>query len=64
MGHASLMRPVRPLPTMPFAHLPLRFGPNDAAAMIAAKVARGHGTSLTGIVRDASFAKNEMRRTC
>jgi hypothetical protein len=48
---------------MPFAHLPLRFGPNDAAAIIAAQVARGHGTSLTGIVRDASFAKNEMRRT-
>jgi hypothetical protein len=48
---------------LPFAHLPLRFGPNAAAAIIAAEIARGHGTSLTGIVRDASFAKNEMRRT-
>jgi len=45
-GHASLMRPNRPLPTLPFAKLPLRLGPNDAAAIIAARVARGHGTSV------------------
>jgi len=36
-GHASLMRPNRP---------PLRLGPNAAAAIIAAKVTRGHCTSL------------------
>jgi hypothetical protein len=30
------MRPKRPLPTLPFANLPLRRNPNDAAAIIAA----------------------------
>jgi hypothetical protein len=45
MGDASLMWPNRPLPTLRFVDLPLRFGPNGAAAIIAAKVARGHGTS-------------------
>ena len=48
MGHASLMRPDRPLPTVPFVELPLRRGPNASAAIIAAKVARGHGTSTSG----------------
>jgi len=36
MGHASLMRPDRPLPTWPFANVPLRRNPNVAAAIIAA----------------------------
>ncbi|MFZ1089620.1 MAG: hypothetical protein WAN75_10210 [Xanthobacteraceae bacterium] len=35
-GHASLMRPNRPLPTLPFAKLPLRRDPNATAAIIAA----------------------------
>jgi hypothetical protein len=35
-GHASLMRPNRPLPTLPFADMPLRRNPNAAAAIIAA----------------------------
>ena len=48
MGHASLIRPARPLPTVRFVNLPLRVGPNVAAAIIAAKVARGHGTSTSG----------------
>jgi hypothetical protein len=30
------MQPKRPLPTSPFAYLPLRRNPNDAAAIIAA----------------------------
>jgi hypothetical protein len=45
MGNASLMQPDGPLPTVRFVALPLRFGSNIAAAIIAAKVARGHGTS-------------------
>jgi len=48
MGHASLMRPDRPLPTVPFAVLPLRRGPNAAAAIIAALLTRGHDTSTSG----------------
>jgi hypothetical protein len=48
MGHASLMRPARPLPTVWLVNLPLRLGSNVAAAIIAAKVARGHGTSTSG----------------
>jgi acyl-coenzyme A thioesterase PaaI-like protein len=48
MGHASLMRPARPLPTVRFVGLPLRLGSNTAAEIIAAKVARGHGTSTSG----------------
>ena len=48
MGHASLMQPARPLPTVRFVNLPLRFGSNGAAAIMAAKVARGHGTSTSG----------------
>jgi hypothetical protein len=36
VGHASLMRPERPLPTLPFAVMPLRRSPNDAAAIVAA----------------------------
>jgi len=48
MGHASLMRPARLLPTVRFASWPLRFGSNSAAAIIAAKVTRGHGTSTSG----------------
>ena len=48
MGHASLIRPARPLPTVRFVILPLRVGPNVAAAIIAVKVARGHGTSASG----------------
>jgi hypothetical protein len=40
------MRPYRPLPTLPFAEMPLRRNPNDAAAIIAAKVSRGHCTSV------------------
>jgi hypothetical protein len=35
-GHASLMRPNRPLPTLPFVNMPLRRSPNVAAAVIAA----------------------------
>jgi hypothetical protein len=50
-GHASLMRPNRPLPTLPFADLPLRRNPNNAAAVIAAFVTRGHCTSLGLIAR-------------
>jgi len=46
VGHASLMRPDRPLPTVPFVSLPLRRNPNVAAAIIAARVARGHCTSV------------------
>jgi len=43
VGLASLMRPYRPPPDVPFAGKPLRRGPNDAAAILAAKVARwGH----------------------
>jgi hypothetical protein len=30
------MRPNRPLPMLPFANVPLRRNPNDAAAIIAA----------------------------
>ena len=45
-GHASLMRPKRPLPTLPFVDMPLRRDPNIAAAIIAACVTRGHCTSL------------------
>jgi len=45
------MRPNRPLPTLPFAKLPLRLGPNDAAAVIAASVTRGHRTSSVLVVR-------------
>jgi hypothetical protein len=48
MGHASLMRPARPLPTVRFVNLPLRLGSNVAAAIIAAKVVRRHGTSTSG----------------
>jgi len=48
LGHASLMRPDRPLPTVPFADLPLRRGPNVAAAIIAALLTRGHDTSTSG----------------
>jgi hypothetical protein len=40
MGLASLMRPEGPLPDVPFAGEPLRRGPNDAAAILAAKLAR------------------------
>ena len=50
-GHASLMRPNRPLPTLPFADLPLRRNPNNAAAVIATFVTRGHCTSLGLIAR-------------
>src|ERR1700737_3945778 len=45
-GHASLMRPNRPLPTLPFAKLPLRRDPNAAAAIVAARITRGHRTSV------------------
>ena len=45
MGHASLMRPARLLPTVRFVSWPLRLGSNSTAAIIAAKVARGHATS-------------------
>jgi hypothetical protein len=48
MGHASLMRPARLLPTVWFVSWPLRRGSNAAAAIIAAKIARGHGTSTSG----------------
>jgi hypothetical protein len=48
MGHASLMRPARLLPTVRFVSWPLRRGSNAAAAIIAAKIARGHGTSTSG----------------
>ena len=48
MGHALLMRPARLLPTVRFLNWPLRRGWNVAAAIIAAKVARGHGTSTSG----------------
>jgi hypothetical protein len=48
MGHASLMRPARLLPTVRFVNWPLRRGPNIAAAIVAAEVARGHGTSTSG----------------
>jgi hypothetical protein len=48
MGHASLMRPARLLPTVRFVSWPLRFGSNSAAAIIAAKIARRHGTSTSG----------------
>ena len=48
MGHASLMRPARLLPTVWFVSWPLCLGSNAAAAIIAAKVARGHGTSTSG----------------
>jgi hypothetical protein len=47
-GLALLMRPKRPLPTLPSANLPLRRNPNDAAAIIAARTSRGHFTSLLG----------------
>src|SRR5262249_22036793 len=50
-GHALLMRPKRPLPVLPFAKMPLRRNPNDAAAIIAAKVTRGHCTSAFARVR-------------
>jgi len=40
MGLASLMWPEGPLRDVPFAGVPLRRGPNDAAAIIAAKIAR------------------------
>jgi ABC-type microcin C transport system permease subunit YejE len=40
------MRPNRPLPTLPFAKLPLRRDPNAAAAIIAARITRGHRTSV------------------
>jgi len=36
---------------LPFAKLPLRLGPNDAAAVIAASVTRGHRTSSVLVVR-------------
>jgi hypothetical protein len=44
------MWPNRPLPTLPFANPPLRRNPNDAAAIIAAKVTRGHSTSVQGLL--------------
>jgi hypothetical protein len=51
------MRPNRPLPTLPFANLPLRRNPNDAAAIIAAKVTRGHCTSVAVLLRAPRFEK-------
>jgi hypothetical protein len=44
------MRPKRPLPVLPFANLPLRRNPNDAAAIIAAELTRGHRTSVFAFV--------------
>ena len=40
MGLASLMRPEGPPPDVPSANFPLRRCPNDAAAILAAKLAR------------------------
>ena len=48
MGHALLMRPARLLPTVRFLNWPLRRAWNVAAAIIAARIARGHGTSTSG----------------
>ena len=50
------MWPNRPLPTLPFANLPLRRNPNDAAAIIAAKVTRGHFTSVVQGLSCVRFA--------
>src|SRR5215471_5232922 len=63
MGHASLMQPARPLPTVRFVNLPLRLGPNSAAAIIAAKVARGHGTSTSGTLGSTTAAHRGLLRT-
>jgi hypothetical protein len=63
-GHASLMRPNRPLPMLPFAKIPLRRNPNDAAAIIAAKVSRGHRTSVRfGGRRVRSFPTSRSAHT-
>ena len=52
VGLASLMRPEGPLPDVPFAGLPLRRGPNDAAAILAAKLARWrHGLSSSVLLK-------------
>jgi hypothetical protein len=45
LGLASLLRPARPLPTRR-SRVPLRRNPNSEAAIIAAGLARGHGTSI------------------
>jgi len=51
MGLASLMRPQGPLPDVPFAVEPLRRGPNETAAILAAKLARWrHILSSAGFV--------------
>jgi|RhiMethySRZTD1v2_1073278.scaffolds.fasta_scaffold31682_4 hypothetical protein len=63
MGHASLMQPARPLPTVRFVNLPLRFGSNGAAAIIAAKVARGHGTSTSGTLGSTRAAHRGLFHT-
>src|SRR5262249_58347450 len=44
-GLASLLRPTRPLPTCR-SRMPLRRNPNTDAAIIAAGLSRGDGTSL------------------
>jgi len=46
VGHASLMRPDRPLPTRLSVCLPLRRNPNIAKAIIAALVPRWHRASV------------------
>jgi hypothetical protein len=63
VGNASLMQPGGPLPTVRFVDLPLRFGSNIAAAIIAAKIARGHGTSTSGTHGATRAAHRELFHT-
>ncbi len=57
------MWPDRPLPTLPFVNPPLRRNPNDAAAIIAAKVTRGHSTSVLGLLVCACCKEVRDQRT-
>jgi hypothetical protein len=62
VGLASLMWPEGPLPDVPFAEWPLRRGPNDAAAIIAAVLARWrHVLSCLVLPRVARDPESNMR---
>ena len=63
MGLASLLRPARPLPTCR-SRVPLRRNPNSDAAIIAARLARGHGTSLPHLAGDETHRGDRTHEAC
>ena len=63
MGHASLMRPDRPLPTLLLVNMPLRRDPNTAAPNHSNRVLFDEAAMVNGIAVYSAMALRHLTQT-